>query len=247
MDLRLPGLAAVSAYLGVERPHTAARELIVSAANRDVWDLIEAGFADAPALPESVRNLLRTTVGRVWSRRSGVERDALRVLSGMDVSAGQVEALLNRRTEVPWTSSNWWTIRPWRRCAHMVSGSTSRSAPSTVRASQGEGADREPLVASIADITDHHGERRVQALLVDVLEAAGVRGDTRLTQGEALLAAAGYNLARPPQLTIWMLEVLNLDSAALRGSDAWPIVGAELTGGEPGLKLRGPPGRACCR
>ncbi len=37
---------------------------------------------------------------------------------------------------------------------------------------------------------------------VDALEAAGVRGDTLLTQGEALLAAAGYSLARPPRLAV---------------------------------------------
>jgi hypothetical protein len=92
-------------------------------------------------------------------------------------------------------------------------------------------------VARIASINDHQDERRVQALLVDVLEAAGVRGDTLLTQSEALLAATQHKLARPPRLTDWTLEALNLDSAALRGSDAWPIVGVELAGGKPGLKL----------
>jgi hypothetical protein len=232
-----PGLAAVLAYLGVERPHLAARELITAVGDEDVWGLVEAGFADAAALPESVRHLIGITVGRVWSRRSSVERDALRVLSGMDVGAGQVEALLSGRTEVtvdveqlvddPYLAS----VCTYGQREHIPFGTVDRAC------FPGEGADWEPLVAGIADITDHQDERRVQALLADVLEAAGARGDTLLTQDETLAAAAGYNLARPPQLTTWTLEALNLDSAALRGSDAWPIVGVELSGGEPGLKL----------
>lgn len=76
-------------------------------------------------------------------------------------------------------------------------------------------------------------------MLADVLEAAGVRGDTLLTQREALIAASEYNLVRPPQLTKWTLEALNLDSAALRGTDAWPIVGVDLAGDEPGQKEPG--------
>ncbi len=232
-----PGLAAVLAYLGVERSHTVARELIASAGDGDVWELIEAGFAEAAALPEPVRYLIGTTVGRVWSRRNDVERNALRVLSGMDVSAGQVEALLDGRTEVP-VDVEQLVDDPYL-ASVCTYGQREHIPFSTVDRAcfPGEGADWEPLVARIAGITDHQDERRVQALLVDVLEAAGVRGDTLLTQSEALLAATGYNLARPPQLTKWTLEALNLDSAALRSSDAWPIVGIDLAGGEPGLKL----------
>jgi len=37
-----------------------------------------------------------------------------------------------------WTSSNWWTIRTWRRYARILGRSTSRSALSIVRASRGE-------------------------------------------------------------------------------------------------------------
>jgi AAA domain/UvrD-like helicase C-terminal domain len=232
-----PGLAAVLAYLGVERPHAAARDLIASAGNGNVWDLIESGFADAAVLPGSVRHIVGTTAGRVWSRRSGVQRDALRVLSGMDVSAGQVEALLNGRTEVP-VDVEQLVDDPY--LASVCTYGQREHVPfSTVDHAcfPGDGADWEPLAARIADITDHQDGRRVQALLVDVLEAAGVRGDTLLTQSEALAAATGYNLARPPQLTTWTLEALGLDSASLRGSDAWPIVGVELARGEPGLKL----------
>jgi hypothetical protein len=232
-----PGLAAVLAYLGVERPHAAARELIASAGDGDVWNLIEAGFADAGALPESVRHLVGSTVVRIWSRRSGVERDALHMLSGMDVSAGQVEALLNGHTEVPLDVEQ--LVDDPYLASVCTYGQREHVPFSTVDRAcfVGEGADWEPQVARIAGITDPQDERRVQALFVDVLEAAGIRGDTLLTQSEALLAATGYGLARPPQLTEWTLEALNLDSASLRGSDAWPIVGVEMAGGEPGLKL----------
>jgi hypothetical protein len=232
-----PGLAAVLAYLGVERPHFAARELIATAGDGDVWGLVEAGFVDAAVLPKSLRHLVGATVGRIWSRRNDIERDALRMLSGMDVSSEQVEALLDGRTEVP-VDVQQLVDDPY--LASLCTYAQPEHIPfSTVDRAcfPGEGADWEPLVARIADITDHQDERRVRALLVDVLEDAGARGDTLLTESEALLAATGCALVRPPQLTKWTLEALTLDSASLRGDDAWPIVGVEMAGGEPGLKL----------
>jgi hypothetical protein len=232
-----PGLAAVLAYLGVERSHAAARELIASAGDGDVWGLIEAGFANAAAFPGSVRHQVGITAGRIWSLRSDVEQDALRMLSGMDVSAGQIEALLGQRTEVP-VSLEDVVDDPY--LASVCTYDQPEHIPFTTvdRACfPGEGVDWEPLVARIANITDPQDERRVRALLVDVLEAAALRGDTLLMQSEALLAATGYNLARAPQLTEWTLEALDLNSAALRRPDAWPIVGIEMAEGVPGLKL----------
>lgn len=164
-------------------------------------------------------------------------KDALRLLSGMDISVSQVEKLLNGRTEVPVTVEQL-LDNPY--LASVCTYGEPEHVPfSTVDRAcfPGDGADWEPLVAKIADFTDHQDERRVQALLVDVLEAAGDRGDTLLAQDEALLAASGYTLARPPQLTAWTLEALDLDSASLRGDEAWPIIGLEFADGEPALKL----------
>lgn len=232
-----PGLAAVLAYLRIEHPHTVARELISEAGDGDVWQIIDAGFADPTVLPAPLQAFAGKTAARVWARRTDAEKDVLRLLSGMDISAGQVEMLLNGQTE---TSVS---VEDLLRDPYLVSVCTYGQADhvpfSTVDRAcfPGDGADWEPLVAKIADFTDHQDERRVQALLVDVLEAAGDRGDTLLSQDEALLAASAYAGARPPQLTAWTLGALDLDSASLRGDDAWPIVGVELAGGEPGLKL----------
>lgn len=231
-----PGLAAVLAYLRIERPHTVARELISVAGDGDVWQMIDAGFAGSTALPAPVQTLVGRTAARVWARRTDAERDALRLLSGMDISADQVEMLLNAQIEVPVTVEQL-LDNPYL-ASVCTYGEPDHVPFSTVDRAcfPGDGADWEPLVAKIADFTDHQDERRVQALLVDVLEAAGDRGDTLLTQEEALLAASAYAIARPPQLTAWTLEALELDSASLR-VDAWPIVGLELPGGEPAVKL----------
>lgn len=64
-----PGLAAVLEYLSVQRPHAVARHLIDTATDGDVWGLLAAGFADATHLPSAVRNLVPSTVGRVWAHR----------------------------------------------------------------------------------------------------------------------------------------------------------------------------------
>jgi hypothetical protein len=232
-----PGLASVLAYLGVQRPHAAARELVSCAGDGNAWDLIEAGFASQASLPEQVRPLVGETVPRIWARRTGAEQDALKVLSAMDVSAGQVKALLDGLTDIavdaaqlagdPYLAS----LCTYGQREHVPFSTVDRAC------FPGEGADWEPLAARIADITDPQDERRVQALLTDVLEAAGNAGDTLLTQDEALTAAGRYKLGRPPQVTKWTLEGLGLDSASLRRDDAWPVVGIELGGGVPGLKL----------
>ena len=232
-----PGLEAVLGYLRVERPHTVARELIAAAGDGDVWALLEAGLADPDKLPAPVRGLVGKTVGRVWAKRTNAERNVLRMLSGMDISAAQVEALLKGQTEVPVTIDELLddpylaSVCTYGQLEHIPFSTVDRAC------FPGVGADWDALVATIAGITDHQDSRRVRALLVDVLEAAGTNGDTLLSEGEVLLAASGYVLARPPELTSWTLEAHDLNSAALRGDDAWPIIGLDLAGGEPALKL----------
>jgi len=232
-----PGLAAVLAYLRIERPYAVARELIEVAGDGGVWQLLDVGLADPTALPASVRTLVGKTAGRVWVKRTDAEKDVLRLLSGMDVSDGQVEMLLNGQTEVPMSVGQ--LLNDPYLASVCTYGEPEHVPFSTVDRAcfPGEGADWEPLVAKIADFTDHQDERRVQALLADVLEIAGDRGDTLLSQAEVLVAAEAYPLARPPQLTTWTLEALDLDSASLREDDAWPIIGVDLAGGEPALKL----------
>ena len=96
-------------------------------------------------------------------------KDALRLLSGMDISVSQVEKLLNGRTEVPVTVEQL-LDNPY--LASVCTYGEPEHVPfSTVDRAcfPGDGADWEPFVAKIADFTDHQDERRVQALLVDVL------------------------------------------------------------------------------
>ncbi|MEX5300611.1 AAA family ATPase [Kocuria sabuli] len=232
-----PGLAAVLSHLRIERPHTAARELLAAAGGGDVWQFLETGFADPSTFPPLVQPLIGKTAARVWSKRTKTAKDVLRVLSGMDISAAQVELLLDGPLEVPVTAEEI-VDNPYR-VSVCTYGQADHVPFSTVDRAcyPGEGALWKPLVPQIADFNDHQDERRVEALLVEVLEAAGERGDTLLTQEEALQAASDYALERPPQLTAETLEALELDSASLRSDDAWPIVGVEVEGGEPALKL----------
>lgn len=232
-----PGLAAVLAHLGIESPHTAARELISAAEDRDVWHLIKTGFANSALLPASVQPLIGKTAARVWAKRTREQQDALRMLSGLDISSDQVTLLLSGQTEVPITTDAL-IANPYL-ASICTYGQPNHVPFSTVDRAcyPAKNTNWEPLVAKIADLTDHQDERRVEALLVEVLEDAGQRGDTLLTQDETLLAASAFPLERPPQIKTSTLEALELDSASLRGNDAWPIVGLELEEGEPALKL----------
>jgi hypothetical protein len=174
----------------------------------------------------------------VWASRSGTERDALRMLSGMDVDAAEAAVLLQGRTDVPLGLEELVT-NPYH-AATCTYGQPEHVSFSTVDRAcfPGEGADWQPLVGTIADLTEHQDGRRVEALLTDVLEAAGRAGDTLLSQDEALRASATYPLVRPPQLNAWTLESLGLASAALRGEEAWPIVSVDLADGSPGPETR---------
>lgn len=236
-----PGLAAVLSYLGCEQSHTTARRVITAAAaagEANPWPLLEAGFADPRKLPGDTRSPLRG-VGRVWTRRSDTDRDVLRMLSGMDLDETQVEVLLEGRSDVPVTVEDL-LENPY--CASTCTYGQREHIPfSTVDRAcfPGEGVDWEPLVAAIANISEHQDGRRVEALLTDVLEVAGQSGDTLLPQDEVLAAANAYPLIRSPKLTSMTLQGLELDAAAtpLRDPDAWPVVGVDLADGRPALKL----------
>jgi hypothetical protein len=160
------------------------------------------------------------------------------MLSGMDVDAAQAAVLLQGRTDVPLGLEELVT-NPYH-AATCTYGQPEHVSFSTVDRAcfPGEGADWQPLVGTIADLTEHQDGRRVEVLLTDVLEAAGRAGDTLLSQDEALRASATYPLVRPPQLNAWTLESLRLASAALRGEEAWPIVGVDLADGSPGPETR---------
>jgi len=232
-----PGLPAILAHLGIEHAHLAAREIIAACGDRNPWELIEAGFADPGRLPSTVRHLVTRTTAGVWASRSQGERDALRLLSGMDIDTTQAAILLNGRADVsidvadlvadPYNAS----ICTYGQPEHISFSTVDRAC------FPGEGADWQPLVPAIAGISEHQDKRRIQALMTDVLEAAGRAGDTLLSQQEVIDAANTYLLARPPQLTAWTLESLQLASADLRTGDTWPIVGVDLADQQPGLKL----------
>ncbi|WP_413250220.1 AAA family ATPase [Sinomonas flava] len=232
-----PGLAAVLAFLGVERSHSVARGLLEAAGDRDVWDLLQSGFADSTTLPAPLSGLIGMTERRVWSALTGNEKDTLRLLSGMDISIDQVKLLLNGKMEVPVFAEDLLadpylaSICTYGEPGHIPFTTVDRACY------PGESADWKSLVAQIAGLKDHQDRRRVKGLLVEVLEAAGRRGDTLLSQHEALEAASMYPLQRAPELTEWTLRGLELDSPSLRGDDAWPIIGLDLAGGEPALKL----------
>lgn len=89
-----------------------------------------------------------------------------------------------------------------------------------------------------AGFTDHKDPRRVEAMLVEVLERAAANGDTLVPQNEVIGAISDLHLDVPPDINSHLLAGLGLDCAALEEIEEWtPIVGARLDDGSPALKL----------
>lgn len=239
----VPGLGAVLGHLGVEHAYRAARGLVEAAGEgADPWPLLEKGFADPSSLPDQVRQLVGGATARVWSKRSNDEKSALRLLSGLDISQDQVAMLVRGESDVQLeltdlpTNPYWASTCTYGQPEHVPFSTVDRAC------FPDDAATWDPIVATTAGITDHQDRRRVEALLTDVLESAGHRGDTVLPQDEAIALTSEYALARPPQVTEWLLDGLDLDGKGLarrweEGEEWSPLVGVELAESVPGLKL----------
>lgn len=234
----VPGLASILAFLRVEQPYVAHRVLMNAVDESAPWGALRSMLDNEKPIPEPLRPYLTVTTQKIW-RKLGSDRQAvLQLLSAFDISAQQVEMLMAGATE-PECAPGELLANPYfaSTCTygmelHVPFLSIDRALfpPTHVKWS--------PALPNEIQIDDHLDRRRVEALLTDVLERQGLQGDTVLPEHEAIDAANGYELSRPPYLAHMVLAALDLDHDALVDQEEWsPITGVALADGAPALKL----------
>lgn len=234
-----PGLAAVLRYLGAESAHQVIRRLVEDADwQQDPWFVVERAFDSTQALGKELAAVLPPSVGGTWRGLEDDEKMALRILSAMDVDAAQVSDLMDGRSTMGVTAAEL-VENPY-----FAATCTYRSLNPIAFATVDQACfpavhvDWVNLVADLAGMTDPGDGRRVEALLVEVLERLADEGDTIAGQEQVLSLAAEVPVTRPCPVSKALLKSHHLDAPSLNDYPLWtPLVGAEFAGGLPAYKL----------
>jgi hypothetical protein len=234
-----PGMSAVLSNLGVETPHRVVRRLIVEPGwSDDPWCVVERAFDGSDALGKELASELPPSVPHSWRGCTEEERNRLKILSAMDVDRHQVKDLIDGRTSWEITAAEI-VDNPYY-AATCTYGSANPIALATVDQAcfPAQHVGWVNLIADLIGLQDPGDGRRVEALMVEVLERLAAEGDTIAGEGEVLELAAAIPLTRPCNVSLALLNEYDLNADQLHNYERWtPLVAAELAGGHPAYKL----------
>lgn len=234
-----PGLGSVLVHLGVKGGHSLARKLLADQpADADPWAELAGRLCGTLSWPPGISGSVPKSVETRWRALDKVEKDALRVLSTMDITVEQVEMLMSGNTTVELTLAElldnpyFATVCTYQDPLHVGFSTVDRACypPSFVGWSS--------VLPEQSRSDDPADERRVEALLTDELELLASQGDTLATQEELIGRASEMNLAQECRIDVPLLRGYGLDSTSLASRNSWsPLSGAETSDGAPALKL----------
>ena len=234
-----PGLAAVLGHLGVDSAHVVVRRLMTEPTWATApWALVERALDPADALGAELSAALPPSIGHSWRGLPSDERDALRVLSAMDVNRDQVRSLM--------TGQSTWAVTPAELVdnPYFAATCTYRSRFPISLTTVDQACFPAPhvtwtnVVQDVSALTDSGDARRIEAFMVDALEQRAEEGDTVAGQADVLTAVSNLPATRPLHVTRSLLVAYHLDAAHLDQYDRWtPLSAAELEGGLPAYKL----------
>ncbi|KPC61306.1 AAA family ATPase [Streptomyces chattanoogensis] len=236
-----PGMPAVLGRLGFEHPAFSARALMSTVPDGgDPWPDLEQALEDRGG-PEDFRRLVSATSRGIWRHANGQSRQALRLLSRFDLGRKQLDQVLDRKTDIELFEDEL-LVNPY----DLVNCTVDDGEPIPFETidrgcfpDQGL-AERYPLPVTVP-LDGPLDRRRVEAALVTVLSRAEDEGHTLLPVEDALCRVAELNVVRPLDVTVSVLQGIELDPASL-DDDAgvnWPqLTRTELSGGAFGYKLR---------
>lgn len=234
-----PGLAAVLAYIGAEYPHHVVRRLVLEPDwAHDPWGVVERALMANDPLAKELASRLPPSVGHSWRGRAQDEQNALKILSAMDVGHEQVSCLMTGKTTTvvsaeELVSNPYYAATCTYRSQHPIALTTVDQAcfPATH-------VDWTNLIADLAGLDDPGDCRRLEALMVEVLERLAEQGDTIASEAEVLTAASEISLTRPCPICQSLLVSYQLDAPHLDEYSYWTrLVAAELQDGLPAYKL----------
>lgn len=234
-----PGLAAVLSHLGAEHAHRVARTVLAETPTADdPWKTMLAAFDATTPLGQKLSSDLPASVGRTWRGLDETTRDALVILSAMEVTREQVIGLLKGYSTIPVTAAELVT-NPYFAATCTYRGPQQITFATVDRACFPSPHVLWPnLVAARTTLADPGDRRRVEALMVDVLERLAAEGDTIASQEQVIALAAEIPLTRPCAVSTPLVNSHGLDAHSLEESDDWtPLVPAVLADGQPAYKL----------
>lgn len=234
-----PGLGAVLSHLGVKAGHRVARQLLAELTiAQDPWSVLEPGLEDSAKLPATVRPLITSTPRAMWRAMGSDERAALRLLSAMQVTDEQVQMLMKGDTDIELSPRElignpyFAAICTYGDPRHVAFATIDRAclpAPQATWAS----------VLPPESVMDDEGDRRrVEAILVEVLERQADEGNTLVPESGLTDLAAEVPLSRPLTVSRQLIRGHGLDADSQVEFEDWsPIVAARLAPNKPALKL----------
>jgi len=236
-----PGLPAVLARLGWAHPVFAARTVMAAIEDGDdPWPTLVAALEGRGGTPEVLR-LATQPRRRIWSRLDEQTRQSLLLLSRFDLTAEEIDRVLDGRTTMPIEAEEL-LENPY----HLVACTIDDPAPIPFEVvDRGcfpdlQVAERHPLPVS-PELIDPIDERRVEAALVTVLQRAQSEGHTLLPTEQALDRLGALTVARALDTSPTVLIGLGLDAASLDDDPeaTWPqLCRSALADGQPAYKLR---------
>jgi AAA domain/UvrD-like helicase C-terminal domain len=234
-----PGLAAVLAFVGAENPHHIVRRLVHEPDwAQDPWRVVERALrADGPIANE-LGQRLPASVGHSWRGLAHDEQTALKILSAMDVGREQVSSLMTGKS-TSLVSAEELVSNPYY-AATCTYRSRYPIALTTVDQAcfPAPHVDWTNVIADLSGLDDPGDCRRLEALMVEVLERLAEQGDTIAGETQVLTAASEISLTRACPVGRSLLAAYQLDAPSLSEYRYWtPLVGAELEGGLPAYKL----------
>lgn len=235
----VPGLPAVLRHIGAQAAHQVVERLVTEPGwEQDPWRSVERAFDQNDPIARELGEQLPPSIGLTWHGLSEDERTALKILSAMDVDADQVSALMQGDSTYPVEAAEL-VANPY-----FAATCTYRSRfpiPLTTVDQACFPAAHVVwmnVIDNLISLSDPGDARRVEALLVEVLERLAEGGDTIAGEADAVAAALSIPLTRRCPVSSALLKAQHLDAASLRELDYWtPLVGAELEGGQPAYKL----------
>jgi len=234
-----PGLTAALGYIGVESAHRVVRRLAAEPEwAKEPWDLVARALDQNDPLGQELEPHLPASIGHTWRGLADEERTALKILSGMDVNREQVACLLGGHstwevTPADLVENPYFAATCTYRSRHPIALATVDQACFPAGHVQWTN-----LIDELIGLDDPGDARRVEALMVDVLERLAEEGDTIAGEAQLLAAASEIPLTRPCPVSRPLIEAYKLDAPNLGDYEHWtPLVGAELRGGLPAYKL----------
>lgn len=235
----VPGLAGVLGYLGAEAAHRVVRELVDEPDwTSKPWAVMERAFDSASPLGRRISSLLPPSVAHAWRGLKDDERGALQVLAAMNVDRDQVSAVMTDETTYPVTAAEmvenpYYAATCTHRSAFPISLSTVDQA--CFPAPHVRWAN---LVEQLVGMNDPGDPRRVEALLVEVLEQRASVGDTLVGEGDVTEEASQIPLTRPCPVSPALLRSYHLDAENLQDYGWWTqLISAQMQDGGPAYKL----------